>query len=146
MKRLTAFAVGSLGTVALAIAPLSPAAAEGPHGFRGHGVHHFGIAGALAGAIVGIVSLPLAIAAEAIQYDRPQDERGYAPGYYPPPRAYYPPAYRPAPAPYYGPPVVYYSPQYGAYAPSPGSVVRPRYNARSGYQPVARPGYYHYSH
>jgi hypothetical protein len=154
MKRLTAFAVGSLSAAALAIAPLTPAVADGLHGFRGHGFHHFGVAGALVGAIVGIATLPLAIAAEAAQYDRPQDERGYAPGYYspppaayPPPAYYSPPAYYPSPAPYYGPPVAYYSPSIRAYARSPGySVVRPRYTARSGYQAEARPGYYHYRH
>jgi hypothetical protein len=123
----------------LAFAAVAPASA---HGF-GH-VHPWGLGRGLLGAVVGLATLPIALAAAALSVDEPQapyqapyQAPGYAPGmpapaFYPAPQTYYAPrpAYYPPPAPaYYGVPrAAYYSPRAPYYAP------------RANYGP--RPGYY----
>lgn len=142
MIRPAAIALSGLSVLALAIAPLTPASADGRHGFRGRGGHEFGLVGALAGTVVGILTLPLAIAAAAAEPLQAQEWRD-EPGSYPPQPGYYPPT------PGYGPPAGYYSaprPNY-YYAPYPRyRTEHPRYTRRSGYYAEARPGYYHHSY
>ncbi len=142
MTHMKAWALGAVSVVALAIAPVAPAAADHFHG----GFHHFGLGG-VAGAVVGLATLPLEIAAAALE------PRGYGPEYaepqgYAPPPAYY------APAPAYYPPPVYYggAPRY--YGPGPGYYGRPGghyaprsgYNARYGREAAPRQGHYYNHH
>ena len=169
MKRNKATALSILAVLALVFAPIAPAFAGGPRHWTGgyHGPHLFGLGGAAVGAVVGLLTLPLAIAAAVSSYDEPRYEQDYGPPAYPsPPPAYYaPPAptYYAAPPPaYYGPAPAYYAPPayYAApvaryrpapryYAPSagyadrPGYAARPRYNEYSGYRAAPRSGYYH---
>jgi len=169
MKTPRAFALSTFGAAVLTIAPLSPAAA-GPHWGGGRGFHPFGLGGLIAGAIVRVATLPLAVplavatvAAAAVagasnQYASapPPNYQPAQPAYYPPPAqpAYYPPAappayYAPAAQPAYYPPP---APYYAGYAPgvryypraqgyyAPGA----RYNAYPVYQAGPRPVYYPY--
>jgi hypothetical protein len=135
MQHLKHVMLSAVGAVALTIAPLTPAAA-GPHWGGGRGFHHFGLGGAIAGAIVGVVTLPFAIAAAAAS-EQPQ--------YAAPSPAYYPP-----PAPYYGGVSGYYAPAYarpqGYYYPRPGGYYAPPppYYASPNPRAVPRPGYYPY--
>src|SRR5450432_4367649 len=105
---------GLTAAAALACAPLAPAAAGEP-GY-GH-LHPWGLGRGLLGAVVGLATLPIAIASAALSVDEPQApyQAPYqAPGYAP---AAPPPAYYPAPQPYYAPRPAYYPPApayYGA--------------------------------
>ena len=76
MQHRNALAIGALSLITLAVAPVAPAVADGRHS-GGHGFHHFGLGGVVADVVVGIVTLPLAIAAAAVSYE----PRQYAPEY-----------------------------------------------------------------
>lgn len=113
-------ALGS--TLALACLPVVPAAAHGGPHFP----HPWGLGRGLVGAVAAAVTLPLAIASAALDFE----PRGYA--YEGPPAGYYPPpAYYSAPR-YYAPPAYYAAPRY--YAPAP-------YYARRAY-PAGAYGYH----
>jgi hypothetical protein len=125
-----------VGTLALAMAPLSVASARdhgfgGHHGDRGHGLW---LGAALAGAVVGLVTLPLQIVSAVVDpvrqreradyygprsEDYPQYARDYAPSrrYYREPRREYgpPDAGYAAPEAYYRPPNAYYAPRQSDY-------------------------------
>ncbi len=150
-----------LGTAAAAAMACAPIATAGAHGF-GY-LHAWGLGRGLLGAVVGLATLPIAIASAALAANEPEapnqsspgygGPRGYAqpPAYYPapqanyaPPPAYYaaprtnyapPPAYYAAPPAYYAPPRAYY-PRAPVYSPAP----RPYYAPRGYYAP--HPGYY----
>jgi hypothetical protein len=139
--------LGSAAVAALACAPMAPAAA-GVHGF-GH-VHPFGLGRGLFGAVLGLATLPIAIASAALSAGADAPQPGYAaqPGYAPQPGyaaqpAYVPrPAYYPAPQTYYAPPAAYY-PRAPVYYPQPRAyyAAPPAYYApRANYAP--RPAYY----
>lgn len=138
--------LGSAAAVALACAPMAPAAA-GVHGF-GH-VHPFGLGRGLFGAVLGVATLPLAIASAVLSAgaDAASQGPGYVqqpayaprpayyaapPTYYAPRAAYYPraPAYYPQPRAYYAPRPVYYAPG-ASYAPRPS--YSGGYGSRVGY-------------
>jgi hypothetical protein len=128
-----------LGTVAAAAVTCAPIATAEAHGF-GH--HPWGLGRGLLGAIVGLATLPIAIASAALaatESEAPyQSSPGYAGprSYAPPPPAYYaaPQTYAP-PQAYYATPRAYY-PRAPVYAPA----TRPYYAPRAYYAP--RPGYY----
>jgi hypothetical protein len=132
--------LGSAAAAALACVPMAPAAA-GVHGF-GH-VHPFGLGRGLFGAVLGLATLPIAIASAALSAGADAAPPAYAPqpGYAPQP-AYAPrPAYYPAPQTYYAPPAAYY-PRAPAYYPQPRAyyAAPPAYYApRANYAP--RPAY-----
>ncbi len=139
MKKLQGISLGAISALALMIAPVRPAVA-GPYLVIGGGYNCYGVGCAIVSAIVGVVTLPIAIAEALIL---------------PPPVALPPPAYYGAPAGYYGygapagyyaPPASYYAPrpqQY--YAPSGGySATRPGFYGRSVYHAGPRPAYYPY--
>jgi hypothetical protein len=134
-------------TAAIACLPIMPAAA-GVHGY-GH-FHPWGLGHGLVGAVVGLATLPLAIAAAAIGADQgpaPYPAPGYAtPGYAPPP-AYYaaPRPYYAAPPAYYARPAAYYPAPHAYYAPRPYYAARPTYNYGYG-GPGAYRGGYAYPH
>ena len=142
MSRIRTIAAGSVGALAFIVGYSAPAAA-GPVPWGAFFVPHFGVAGALANAVVGLATLPLNIAAAAAGAGPPAPSgygpRAYAPGYYAPP-AYYPPqaAYPGAPA-YYARPGRYRGP---AYARGYGGY--PRYNAVFGYHAAPHAGHYYY--
>ena len=152
MNRLTRLAVAATGAVALAAAPFSAAMAH-DHGRSGNdGGHHdhgLWLGGALVGAVVGLVTLPVQIVAAAA--NSLHEERA-PPPYYGPPQPYYPPReYAPAPR-YYAPPSGYYPPpprEYrqpdAYYAPPAANYAPPAgyYESPRGYAPP-RPGYYDY--
>jgi hypothetical protein len=127
---------GAAAATMLACAAVAPASA-GVHGF-GH-LHPWGLGRGLLGAVVGLATLPLAIASAALSADVPQapyqapyQAPGYAagappPAYYPAPRAYYP-----APPAYYAPHSAYYAPRATYYAPRAGYGPRPGYNGSRG--------------
>ena len=154
MQHRKALAIGALSLITLAVAPVAPAVADGRH-FGGHGFHHFGLGGVVADVVVGIVTLPLAIAAAAVSYEPRQyapeysGPQGYesGPGNYAPQGYYQPPSY-------YGPPAAYYRPAPRYYAPSAeydgrptgNYYSRPRYNAPSGRPAASRSGYYDHPH
>ncbi|MGO9991651.1 MAG: hypothetical protein ACLPTF_03930 [Steroidobacteraceae bacterium] len=132
MQNLKAITLSAIGAAALTITPLTPAAA-GSHWVGGRGFHHFGVVGAIASAIVGVATLPLAIASAVASTVEP-------PQYAPPPPAYYPP-----PAPYYGGVSGYYAPAARYYPRPPGYYApRARYNPYPVYQAAPRSGYYPY--
>jgi len=134
----------------LACVPIAPALAGG------HGYGHFypwGVGRGLVGAVVGLATLPLAIASAVLgasQAQPPYQSPGYqGPQGYAPPPVYYaaPPAYYPAPQSYYAPRPYY--PRAPTYYPAPRTYYAPRaYNApRSGYYGAPgsyRPGGYGY--
>ncbi len=134
----------TLGAIALTLAPLTPAAAGSPYRGAWRGYHHFGLGGAVVSAIVGVLTLPLAIAAAAI--DQPEYESPYQPEYQPPPPNYQPPAnYYSAPTPYYPAPMRYYAPPMRYYARPGGYYVpRPRYDSYRAYRNFPRRGDYSY--
>ena len=109
--------ITAAAAAAIACTSMAPAAA-GPRGF-GH-LHPWGLGRGLVGAVVGLATLPLAIASAAIEASVPEapayaypgydaGARGYAPaGYYAPPApAYYA-------APYYAAPRMNYAPRAAA--------------------------------
>jgi hypothetical protein len=127
-----------LGTVAAAAITCTPIAAAEAHGF-GH--HPWGLGRGLLGAVVGLATLPIAIASAALSAAEPEAPYRSSPGYegprsYAPPPAYYaaPQTYAP-PQSYYAPPRAYYP-----RAPVYYSATRPNYAPRAYYAP--RPGYY----
>ena len=160
MQHVKAFAIGAVSLLAMAVAPVAPAVADGRH-FGRHELHHLGLGEFVADVVVGIVTLPLAIAAAAASYE----PRQYAPaypgpqGYEPGPATYAPqgyyqlPVYIPAPS-YSGPPAAYYRPPPRYYAPSAeyfgrptgNYYSRPRYTALSGRPAALRSGYYDHPH
>ena len=154
MPHLKALTV-ALGLIALAAAPVSSSMADGRH-HGGHEFHHFGFGHVVADVVVGIVTLPLAIAAAVSFYEPRRYEREYAepadygpaPGYYaPPPNYYQAPAYYSPPAVYYRPAPRYYAPPVDYYGRSAGNYSgHPRYNAPFGQPAAPRPGYYQRPH
>jgi hypothetical protein len=128
-----------LGTLAAAAITCAPIATAEAHGF-GH-LHPWGLGRGLLGAVVGLATLPIAIASVALSAIEPeapyQPSAAYeGPRSYAPPPAYYaaPQAYAP-PQAYYAPPRAYY-PRATVYSPA----TRPYYAPRAYYAP--RPGYY----
>lgn len=125
-------AIFAIAVVALATAPIAPAAAGG-HGF----IHPWGLGRGVVGAVAALVTLPLVIASAVLTGDAAgEPQPGYggpSPGYYPQPNYYAPPpAYYAAPA-YYGAPHGYYAPSYG-YGRGPGNYDARAYSSgRSGY-------------
>jgi len=138
--------------VALALAPLAPAAAAG--------VVPWLVGRHVVGAVLGLATLPFAVASAALSADQPSasypptpDYGGSSSGYYAPPNYYARPPmyYAPAPA-YYAGPQAYYRPgvsyarpltrSYGAprgyYAP------RTRYTASYGAHVPYRSGSFAY--
>jgi hypothetical protein len=159
--------LGSAAAAALACVPMAPAAA-GVHGF-GH-VHPFGLGRGLFGAVLGLATLPIAIASAVLSAGADASSQApayggappaYAPPAYAPQPAYAPrPAYYPAPQTYYAPPAAYaprvpvYYPQprayYAAppayYAPRPNYAPRPAYYGGYGGRVSYRSGGYAYPH
>ena len=131
-----------LGTVAAAVITCAPIAATEAHGF-GH--RPWGLGRGLVGAVVGLATLPIAIAAAALSATIPEVPYQPSPGY-DGPRSYAPPpAYYAAPQTYYAPPQTYYAPPptYYSRAPVYSSAARPYYAPRAYNAPYApRPGYY----
>src|ERR1700722_3205906 len=112
-----------LGTTA-ALIMCAPIASAEAHGF-GH-VHPWGLGRGLVGAVVGLATLPIAIASAALSATEPEAPYPYqsSPGYdgprsYAPPPAYYaaPQTYAPPPA-YYAQPRAYYYPRAPVYSPA----------------------------
>jgi hypothetical protein len=151
--------LGVAAAAAIACAPVAPAAAGG-HGGHGFGhLHSWGLGRGLVGAVVGLATLPIVIAAAALSatdLETPYQSSGYdGPRGYAPPPAYYaapqtyaaPPAYY-APQTYNAAPRAYYSraPVYTAVPrayPAPRAYYAPRlYGGRAEY----RPGGYAYPH
>jgi hypothetical protein len=151
VNKTTRAVLAGVGTLALALAPLSMACArdhgrEGHHGYRGHDLW---VGAAIAGAVVGIVTLPFRIVSAAVDPDNyraradyrvredyyPPYQRDYAPAprYYAPPRRDYG-----APEAGYAPPESYYRSPQPDYAPAQSYYDEPR-----GYAPP-RSGYYDY--
>jgi hypothetical protein len=136
-----------LGTVAVVAIACAPIATAGAHGF-GH-LRPWGVGRGLLGAVVGLATLPLAIASAALSATEPEAPYQSSPGYdgsrsYAPPPAYYA-----APQTYYAPPRTYYAPAQAYYAPPRAFYPRaPVYSSapRTYYAPHAyyapRPGYY----
>jgi len=115
MNTVKGFGLGAISAAVLIMAPMAPAAA-GPHGGYGRGgLHHCGLGAAVVGLIVGVATLPFAIADAVIQSAQPDVPP--APYYPAPPAAYYP-------APYYAP---------RAYGPQVGYGASGYYAARPGY-------------
>jgi hypothetical protein len=162
VTRTKATALSVITVLAFVLAPLAPASAGVPRHWAGghagfHGLHEFGLGGLAVGAVVGLLTLPLALAEAAASYDSPGNGQDYGPQayaapppvYYAPPPAYYAPApaYYAPPA-YYGPPAVHYRPSpgyygsYGGYAGRSGYAAAPRYNNYSGYRAARHSGYY----
>ncbi len=111
------------------------APAQAGHGFgHGHGYGHghgWGLGHDLVGAVVGLATLPLAIASAAILGAEPLGP--YEPSYgYESPRIYAPPAYYAAPPAYYAPAPAHYA-RPPAYYPSARAYYAPRYAPRGGY-------------
>jgi hypothetical protein len=126
-----------LGTVAAAAITCAPIATAEAHGF----VHHpWGLGRGLLGAVVGLATLPIAIASAALSATEPEAPYQSSPGY-DGPRSYAPPAYYAAPQTY-APPLAYYAPPRAYYprAPVYSPATRPYYAPRAYYAP--RPGYY----
>ena len=129
-----------VGMAAVAVIACAPVATAGAHGY-GH-LHSWGLGRGLLGAVVGLATIPIAIASAALSGTEPEapyqsspayeGPRSYAPrpAYYAAPQTYYPP-----PQAYYAPPRAYY-PRATAYSPA----MRPYYAPRAYYAP--RPGYY----
>ena len=134
MKHFKTLSVSALSVVALAIAPVVPAVADGRH-HDGHGFHHFGLGNVVANVVVGLATLPFAIVAAATSYEPREYEPEYAERY-PEPE---PRNYGPGPHYYYGPSASYYG-RDSHYAP------RPRYTAPYGQQTEPRRGHYYYRH
>ncbi len=125
MVKLKQVILSSTAVAAIAFLPFAPAMAGGP----GYGyAHPWGLGRGIVGAVVGLATLPLAIASAVISsvvpaaapYPAPGyagGAYGYAPGPYPAPPAYYVPrpAYYPAPRAYHVP-----RPYYAPYAGYPG--------------------------
>jgi hypothetical protein len=134
MSKTRAITAGSVGAVVLFVGFSAPAAA-GPAPWGAFLFPHYGVAGALANAVIGLATLPLTIAAAAAGAGQP----GYTSG------SYAPPAYYPRPANYYGAPAYYaytgrsrgapYARSYGGY---------PRYNAGFGYHAAPHAGHYYH--
>jgi hypothetical protein len=124
--------------VAVAGIPVLPAVA-GPPGY-GH-FHAWGPGRGLVGAVVGLATLPIAIAAATIGAVQSVP---YAAGYQGGPAYAPPPAYYAAPTPYYAapyyprPPAYYAAPR--AYYGPPG-YYRPGYSYSSGRGPYRASGY-----
>jgi hypothetical protein len=121
------------GMVAAAAVTCAPLATADAHGF-GH--HPWGLGRGLFGAVLGLATLPIAIASAALS----ATELG-APPYQSSPGYGGPPSYAPPPA-YYAPPPAYYVPP-RAYYPRPpvyAPAARPYYAPRGYYAPP--PGYY----
>ena len=136
MKHFKTPALSALTLVALALAPVVPAVADGHH--DRHGFHHFGLGNAVANVVVGLATLPFAIVAAATSYEPRPYERDYAEPYAEP-RNYGPgPGYYERAPSYYAPPSVYYRPvpRY-YYGPS-------RYTAPYGQQFEPHRGRYYY--
>jgi hypothetical protein len=129
-----------VAAVALAGIPALPAVA-GPPGY-GH-FHPWAPGRGLVGAVVGLATLPLAIAAATIgAVESVPYAAGYqgAPAYAPPPASYAAP--RPYYAtPYYPRPPVYYSAPRGYYGPPGYYAARPGYNYSYGRGPYRASGY-----
>jgi hypothetical protein len=146
----TIFAASAVAALALALAPVTPAAAAGlvPWIVGQHVV----------GAVLGLATLPFAVASAVLSPDEPAasyapapDYGGPPPGYYAPPNyyarppAYYAPAYYAGPQAYYRPGVSYarslprfYEAPRGHYAP------RMRYSAPYGGHVSNRSGSFAY--
>jgi hypothetical protein len=129
-----------LGTVAAVGIACAPIATAGAHGF-GH-LHPWGLGRGLLVAVVGLATLPIAIASAALSATEPEAPYQSSPGYdgsrgYAPPPAYYAP-----PRTYYAPAQAYYAPPRANYprAPVYSSASRAYYAPRDYYAP--RPGYY----
>jgi len=138
-KRVVIAAAAAASIVCISIAP----AEAGPRGF-GH-LHPWGFGRGLVGAVVGLATLPLAIASAAIAASVPEGPA--QPNYAQPPQTYYAPqpqtyyappapAYYSAPPAYYAAPRAYYAPRAPVYYSAP----RPYYAPRAYYAP--RPGNY----
>ena len=154
--------LSALSVLALALAPIGPAAAAGPGPWvGGYPFMHFGLGAAVAHSVFGLAALPFVIAGAAAAAAQSADQYAPPPGYAPPlayapaPNYYRPssPYYAAPPAVYYAPRPVYYPPAaryyyasppgyYGRAAPYYGA--RAGYYAPSGYQAARRSGYYHY--
>ena len=134
MPGLKRVVIAGAAAAAIACSAIVPAEA-GPRGF-GH-LRPWGLGRGLVGAVVGLATLPLAIASAAIEASVP--EAPAQPNYVQPPQTYYaPPApayYSAAPA-YYAAPRAYYAPRGPVYYSAP----RAAYAPRAYYAP--RPGYY----
>jgi len=136
--------LGTAVAVAIACAPLATA---GAHGFGR--VHPWGVGRGLLGAVIGLATLPIAIASAALSAGEPEAPYQSSPGYQGPAGYAPPPAYYAAPQTYYAPPQAYYAQPraYAArapvyYSPAPRAYYAPRanYAPRTYYAP--RPGYY----
>jgi hypothetical protein len=109
MSAIRNLAAGLATSAALALAP---AAGANAHGFAP--IHPFGAVRGIAGAVAGLVTLPLVIASSVIAAGAPAAPPSYpapAPAYYPPGYAYAPPQ----PYGYYAP-RAYYGARAGGYA------------------------------
>src|ERR1700726_3009432 len=129
-----------LGMAAVAAITCAPIATAGAHGY-GH-LHSWGLGRGLLGAVVGLATLPIAIASAALSATEPEAPYQSSPGY-DGPRGYAPPpAYYAAPQTYYAPPQAYYAPPRAYYprAPAYAPATRPYYAPRAYYAP--RTGYY----
>jgi hypothetical protein len=126
--------IAAAAAAVIACTSVAPAEA-GPRGY-GH-FHPWGLGRGLLGAAFGLATLPLAIAAAAIEAGVP--EAPAQPNYAPQPQTYYAPpapAYYSAPPAYYAAPRAYYAPRAPVYYSAP----RTYYAPRSAYAP--RPGSY----
>jgi hypothetical protein len=134
-----------LGTAA-ALMVCAPVANAEAHGF-GH-VHPWGLGRGLLGAVVGLATLPIAIASAALSATGSEAPYQSSPGYdgprsYAPPAAYYaaPQSYAPPPA-YYAVPQSYYAPRRAYYSRAPVYSPAPRAYYAPGAYYAPRPGYY----
>ena len=127
-----------LGTLAAAAITCAPIATAEAHGF-GH--HPWLLGRGLLGAVVGLATLPIAIASAALSETEPEAPYQSSPAYGGPRSYAPPPAYYAAPQTYYAPPQAYYAPPrtYYSRAPVYSPAARPYYAPRAYYAP--RPGY-----
>jgi hypothetical protein len=140
--------LGSAAAAALACAPMAPAAA-GVHGFGR--VHPFGLGRGLFGAVLGLATLPIAIASAALSAGADASQApAYAPrpAYYPAPQTYFAPpaAYAPRAPVYYPQPRAYYAAPPAYYGPRPYYAPRPAYYGGYGGRVSYRSGGYAYPH
>ena len=115
MLRFKRWAAAAVSIAALALAPIAPAHAVGP-------ILPWLIARHVVGAVVGLATLPLAVASSAAP-----DYGGPASGYYPPPNYYAPPPR------YYAPPPAYYARGYNGSAVSYARAAPRFYEPPRGY-------------
>jgi hypothetical protein len=139
MAKLKQVILAGAAAAALACIPIAPAEA-GIHG--GH-FHPWLLGHGVVGAVLGLATLPLAIASSVIESAGSQGADGPRAAYYPPAPAYYaapqavyaPRAYY-APRPYYAQ-RPYYAPHANYYAPRPNY-----YGGNGGGRGAYRPGGY----